>query len=391
MKRNRRILSVVMIIALLVTNIAFVNSAMAQEIIEEKSEQQSAGQEKGELENSTDNNEKETIGEYVTEEESKIETSTTPDDIKETTKEEEIATKKEDISEEITTNNETKQDVEGFEVISDNLPDYVQMVIEKEEVESFQEALDEYYKQWDDSSDEEMDDEEDDLEEVELEEEDYSEEEDYLDEEEFDEEDEQEENNDDTYEHYYVGNTVLAAYKITFINTNDGSEYEIPEGQSVDIKVNNRAYEKVQAGGVMKLKEDASVELLEYQRVYSNEEEETYDEDVEMEEYEEDDDDEDAKIEEYDEESDTEEYDEYEEDIVFQVNTGGRYAILSGATIAEASNDTRETSSKNNNFISPKTGENNWWIIGEVIAVVLLTVSTYNLRKKKIAKVHKTN
>ncbi len=101
--------------------------------------------------------------------------------------------------------------------------------------------------------------------------------------------------------------------------------------------------------------------------------------------------DEDAEIEEYDGESDTEEYGEYEEDIVFQVNTGGRYAILSGATIAEASNDTRETSSKNNNFISPKTGENNWWIIGEVIAVVLLTVSTYNLRKKKIAKVHKTN
>lgn len=116
---------------------------------------------------------------------------------------------------------------------------------------------------------------------------------------------------------------------------------------------------------------------------------EEYDEDVEMEEYEEDD--EDAEIEEYDGGSDTEEYGEYEEDIVFQVNTGGRYAILSGATIAEASNDTRETSSKNNNFISPKTGENNWWIIGEVIAVVLLTVSTYNLRKKKIAKVHKTN
>lgn len=109
-----------------------------------------------------------------------------------------------------------------------------------------------------------MDDEEDDLEEVELEEEDYSEEEDYLDEEEFDEEDEQEENNDDTYEHYYAGNTVLAAYKITFINTNGGSEYEIPEGQSVDIKVNNRAYEKVQAGGGVIQKSMANMKKILY-------------------------------------------------------------------------------------------------------------------------------
>lgn len=357
-----------MIVSLLVSQISLINFVMAEETTGEQLTEKQAEESNSE----------------VVETESKVEGTTVEETTTEISTTEEIAseTKQEESS---AINNE----VENFVVVSDNLPDYVEISVEEQEIEPFQTALDKYYVEQESLREDNLDD-------GEI----YNEDDEEIDndEDEDDSEDEIGEENDDNDDEYIDGGNledefysdmVIAAYKITFININDGTEYKLPEGESVKIKVNNKAYDKAYAGGVMNLKEDNSIEMIEYQRISEDEEESTYEEDENVNDDEEKEDIEEENGEE--EDSDIEDY-EYNEEIEFEVVGGERYAILSGILTSKSSDDIiKESANEKKAMVSPKTGIDNRWYTAGMLSIIFLSVSAYNYKKKKFAKVHKTN
>lgn len=401
MRKNRKII-ITMVMTLVLVNASFGNTAKAKEnlTIEEPMESQI---------------ESITTREIVSQNEHPQETVSRNELQESSTEEkqsgEEMSTKQ-DPGEKITLekemNEETSSDKEqetetiedngnpgtfSIQIISDNLPDYVEAVIEKTKVKPFQQALDEFYNQWcdeqedeynseDEDWDEDSDDEDWNDDEDSDDEDDASDDERYVvsyDEEDSDNDDLENEESDGRYLYYNGSNKVLSAYKISFINTKDNSEYQIAEGESVKVKVNNEAYDNSAAGGIMNLEEDGSVEMLQFEQSYDNTTDEQEEEDT---------------ADTYDDNAELEEEENtYKETITFDIVHGGKYAILNALT-AKATSDSAGygRAEKENNFkISPKTGVGNSWIAGEAGAFALLMISGYYYQKKKIAKVHKTD
>lgn len=482
MRKNQKIvITMVTVLALVFVNTSFVNTARAKENLaieetlgsqienmdesntvsqgkypeervsknepqkampgEEQSKKEQSGEEQSKREQSGEEQSKE---EQSREEQFKEETSTGKNGGEIITSEK--GTSKETTGEKEqepeTVDNSGDPGIFSVQIISDNLPDYVEAVIEKTNVKPFQQALDEFYNQWceeqeeeynsedeewdEDSDDGDWDDEED-SDDEDYDEDDGEDDERHVvtyDEEDSDNDDLEDEEPDGRYLYYHGSNQVLSAYKISFINTKDGSEYEIPEGESVKVKVDNEAYDNSSAGGIMNLEEDGSVEMLQFEQSYddtTDEQEEentadTYDDgagnsegqrnnydggaanskngssnynddngDLDNE-YDEDDNDE------YDEDELEDEDEIYKETVTFDIVHGGKYAILSAPakTTADSAGYGRE-GEKNNSRISPKTGVGNGWMAGEAGAFALLMVSGYYYRKKKIAKVHKND
>lgn len=348
MKESKRVVIViVMIISLLASQAVYINLAIAEEITDEQA-----------IEEVREESSSDIVETEETEEETSVEETTA---IIPTTIENMSETKPEENSD---------NNIENFVIVSDNLPDYVDILVEKQEIKPFQTVLDNYYAEQENLIEDDLDDEEGDNEDNEG----------YID--------------GEILHDRFFGDIVMAAYKITFINTNDGTEYKLPEGESVKIKVNNKAYDKAYASGVMNLKEDNSFEMIEYQRFSQDWEESTYNEYDDIEQY----DEEEEDIEEAEEDEDIEDDDsiienyEYNEEIEFEVVGGERYAILSGVLISKSSDDIIEESANGKKaMISPKTGIDNRWYTTGMLSIILLGASAYNYKKKKIAKVHKTN
>ena len=473
-KKEKIIITMVTVLALVFVNTSFVHTARAKEdlTIEETLKSQIENMDASDTlskgkqpEKRVSKNEpqKVTTGEEQSkeeqsrEEQSKEETSTGKNGGEIITSEkgtgEETTSEKEQETE--TVDNSGDSGTFSIQIISDNLPDYVEAVIEKTNVKPFQKALDEFYNQWCEEQEEEYNSEDEVSDDGDWDDEEDSDDEDYDEDNGADDErnvvtyddedngaddernvvtyDEEDSDNDDLeneepegrYLYYHGSNQVLSAYKISFINTRDGSEYEIPEGESVKVKVANEAYDNCQAGGIMNLEEDGSVEMLQFEQSYddttdgqaeentgdtygdgaansegehnnygdgatnSKNESSNYDDDNEDldNEYDEDDDSE------YDEDDLEDEDEIYKETVTFDIVHGGKYAILS-ALVAKTTSDSTgygREEEENNSMISPKTGVGNGWMAGAAGALALLVVSGYYYRKKEIAKVHKND